>query len=156
MNKPKMTKKQQETFSTIGAIFADFKDFFADVDVCLTPSNKSHYEAKFEALMARAESVMKPEKFTGFRDSNTKRWERKKQAANGQTSHVQAQATPQPIVEVGRTKPVQNGPETPPSTEVQELRQTIENLRLIIAEQQKIIEAERAINRTLQAELAKG
>ena len=130
MTKPKMTKKQQETFSTIGAIFADFKDFFADVDVSLTPSNTSHYEAKFEALMARAGQVMKPERFTEFQASNTKRWERKKQAANG--------------------------PETPPSTEVQELRQTIENLRLIIAEQQKIIEAERAINRTLQAGLAKG
>lgn len=151
-----MTKKQREAFNAIGAIFADFKDFFSDVDVSLTPANTSHYEAKFEALMARAESVMKPEKFTEFRDSNTKRWEKKKAAANGQTSHVQAPATQQAIVEVAQPKQAQNGQETPPSTEVQELRQTIENLRVIIAEQQKIIEAERAINRTLQAELAKG
>lgn len=151
-----MTKKQREAFNAIGAIFANFKDFFADVDVSLTPSNTSHYEAKFEALMARAESVMKAEKFTEFQDSNTKRWERKKAAANGQTSPVQSPATPQPIVEVAPTKQAANGPETPLSAEVQELRQTIENLRIIIAEQQKIIEAERAINRTLQAELAKG
>lgn len=151
-----MTKKQKEAFNAIGAIFADFRDFFSDVDVSLTQSNTSHYEAKFEALMERAGQVMKADKFTEFRDSNTKRWERKKQAANGQTSPVQAPATQQAIVEVARTKPAANGPETPPSTEVQELRQTIVNLRLIIAEQQKIIEAERAINRTLQAELAKG
>lgn len=156
MTKPMMTKKQREAFNAIGAIFADFKDFFADVDVSLTPSNTSHYEAKFEALMARAGQVMKPERFTEFQASNTKRWERKKQAANGQTSPVQAPATPQPIVEVATPKQAANGPETPPSSEVQELRQTIENLRLIIAEQQKIIEAERAINRTLQAGLAKG
>lgn len=95
MYKPKNTKRQQETFAAIGAIFADIKTFFADVDVSLTAANTAHYQAKFEALMERAKQAMQPEKFNEFSESNTKRWEKKKQAAKAQTSPVEGTPTTQ-------------------------------------------------------------
>lgn len=151
-----MTKKQQETFNTIGAIFADFKEFFADVDVSLTQANTGHYQAKFDGLMERAKQAMQPEKFNEFQESNTKRWERKKAAVKAQTSPVQATTTPQATVYMPVEKPAPNEPKITPTTEVQRLMQTIDNLKLIIAEQRKIIESERAINAALQAEVLKG
>jgi hypothetical protein len=156
MTKPTMTKKQRETFNTIGGIFADFKEFFADVDVSLTQANTAHYQAKFDALMERAKQAMQPEKFNEFQESNTKRWERKKCAVNGQTSPIQGSIRPQTTVYMPTEKPAPNEPKITPTTEVQRLMQTIENLKLIIAEQRKIIDAERAINAALQAEVLKG
>ena len=156
MTKPKMTKKQRETFNAIGAIFSDFKEFFADVDVSLTAANTSHYQTKFDTLMERAKQAMQPEKFNEFQASNTKRWERKKTAVNGQTSPIQGTTTPQATVYIPIEKQTPNEPKISPTTEVQRLMQTIENLKLIIAEQRKIIESERAINKALQAEVLKG
>lgn len=155
MYKPKTTKRQQETFAAIGAIFADIKTFFADVDVSLTQANTAHYQGKFEALMNRAQQVMQPEKFNEFQASNTKRWEKKKQAAKAQTSPVQGTPTTQATVYLPAGKQASNGAEIPSTTDTQRLMQTIENLKLIIAEQRKIIESERMISATLQKELLK-
>ena len=156
MYKQKTTKRQQETFAAIGVIFAEIKTFFADVDVSLTAANTSHYQAKFDALMERAKQAMQPEKFNEFQESNTKRWEKKKSAVKTQTSPVQGTPTTQAAVYVPAGKQAANGAEIPSITDTQRLMQTIENLKLIISEQRKIIESERAINAALQAEVLKG
>lgn len=155
MYKQKTTKRQQETFAAIGAIFSEIKTFFTDVDVSLTQTNTAHYQAKFDALMERAQQVMQPEKFREFQASNYKRWEKKKTAVKAQTSPVQGTPTPQATLYVPVGKQAANGAEISSATDNQDFMQTIENLRVIIAEQQKIIDAERMISATLQKELLK-